>query len=104
MNAALTAGVDVVGIARPMVVQPDLPKRILGGSWSNFDPGTLVKLEGMQRGSTFVRGAANVMWHTEQLRRMARGGEPDLDTSPTVSLARMLAAQAIASTMRKLSA
>jgi 2,4-dienoyl-CoA reductase-like NADH-dependent reductase (Old Yellow Enzyme family) len=104
MNAALDSGVDVVGIARPMAVQPDLPKKLLTGAWTNSDPETHTKHQGTQRGNTFARAAADIMWHTEQLWRMARGAEPDLGINPTASLARMLAAQAIASTRRKLSA
>ena len=101
MNAALNSGVDVIGVARPMAVAPDLPRRLLGGVWTDFDRATLAKIEGMQRGNAFIRGASNVMWHTEQLRRIARGNEPDLRVNPTASLARMLAGQAFASAVRK---
>lgn len=104
MNAALSAGVDVVGIARPMAVEPDLPVKLLAGFESEIDHDRLTGHQGAKRRNTFVRAAADIMWHTEQLRRMARGDDPDLRINPTASVARMLASQALASTMRKLSA
>lgn len=100
MQAALDAGVDIIGIARPMALAPEFPARLLDGSCARFEPaGT----GGRRRGTVFLRAASDVMWHTEQLGRIARRAEPDPNLDATASLARMLVGHGAAALACRLS-
>lgn len=100
MQAALDAGVDVIGLARPMALAPEFPRRLLDGTGADFDQGAE---SGARRGPVFLRAAADVMWHTEQLGRIARRGEPDPRSNATASLVRMLAGHGVSALACRLS-
>jgi 2,4-dienoyl-CoA reductase-like NADH-dependent reductase (Old Yellow Enzyme family) len=68
MNDALDSGaVDVVGLARPITYEPDLPHRLLDGTAekSLVTPKTL--------GHKAVDDLLNSAWHQQQIARMGRG-------------------------------
>ena len=72
MTAALEGGaVDVVGMARPLAVEPDLSARLLADPTAAAQPVTLPslhkKVDGMLQGA----------WYGLQIRRMGRGLAPD---------------------------
>jgi 2,4-dienoyl-CoA reductase-like NADH-dependent reductase (Old Yellow Enzyme family) len=73
MRAALRAGAtDMIGMARPLAVHPDFPRRLLA------DPAAAVRLE---RPSTGVRAIdllsmIDVTWYEAQLDRLGRGERP----------------------------
>jgi 2,4-dienoyl-CoA reductase-like NADH-dependent reductase (Old Yellow Enzyme family) len=82
MGEALASGaVDVIGLGRPMALEPDLPARLLNGAegsrhapevrlgWGRFD------------------GYLEVAWHAQQLQRMGRGLEPDPGRAPWLAAA-----------------
>ncbi len=72
MTGALASGaVDMVGLARPMTVEPDLPARILAGTAEAAQ--TPSPRVGIKLFDTLLQGA----WFGAQLRRMARGLDPD---------------------------
>lgn len=74
MDAVVAAGdVDMVGIARPMAAQPDLPRQLLNGE---VEAATPVKIR-----SPFKRvdDLMQVYWYQVQLHRMGHGLEPDPD-------------------------
>jgi 2,4-dienoyl-CoA reductase-like NADH-dependent reductase (Old Yellow Enzyme family) len=86
MDAALAAGeTDVIGLARPFCVEPDLPRRLLGAA----DAAAQRNEDGLRMGrgvfgensSVDLIRAANVLgaqgWYCLQLIRMGRGAEPD---------------------------
>ena len=72
MTEAVQGGsVDVVGLARPLAVEPDLPARILADPSVAAAPIELPSLHSKVDG--MVQGA----WYGLQLRRMGRGKAPD---------------------------
>ena len=71
MQDALAGGaVDLVGLARPMAVEPDLPKALLSGDRAEAMP---VKLAtGIANLDSVIQGS----WYQTQIDRMGRGKEP----------------------------
>jgi 2,4-dienoyl-CoA reductase-like NADH-dependent reductase (Old Yellow Enzyme family) len=76
MNAALRSGaLDVVGLARLLVIDPDAPTALLQGRDSALQVRTI------KTGLKFVDrlGIMEVLWYERQLKRMARGLDPRPD-------------------------
>jgi 2,4-dienoyl-CoA reductase-like NADH-dependent reductase (Old Yellow Enzyme family) len=70
MREALQAGVDVVGLARPLCLEPDLPAALLA------DQAAVSRLQPITTGLPALDGAAELFWGSIQLRRMGAGREP----------------------------
>jgi 2,4-dienoyl-CoA reductase-like NADH-dependent reductase (Old Yellow Enzyme family) len=74
MESALDEGaLDVVGIARPMALLPDYPRRLLAGE-------ALPKIASRRLGLSALaglEGAAELAWYYLQVARMGRGTEPE---------------------------
>ncbi|MBC7277192.1 NADH:flavin oxidoreductase/NADH oxidase family protein [Nocardioides sp.] len=82
MAEALESGaVDIVGLARPTALEPDLPRRLLDGS------AEATTRTPRQLGIRRFDGMANLLWHTVQLQRMGRGLPPAPDRHPLINLA-----------------
>jgi 2,4-dienoyl-CoA reductase-like NADH-dependent reductase (Old Yellow Enzyme family) len=81
--AGQRGSVDMVGLARPMALEPDLPRGLLDGSVleSRVQPKTT--------GIRSLDGLIEVSWYTYQLRRIARGQAPDPAVWPWTVLLRM---------------
>jgi len=76
MEEALASGaVDVIGMARPFAVEPELPQALLEGSKNSATPVRLAT--GLKTLDSMLTGA----WHQAQLQRMGRGKEPKLSLS-----------------------
>ena len=72
MRAAVASGaVDVVGLARPLIVEPDLARALITGE---ADRAARVEL---RTGVRAVDLALEGLWYGRQLERMADGLEPD---------------------------
>jgi 2,4-dienoyl-CoA reductase-like NADH-dependent reductase (Old Yellow Enzyme family) len=73
MAEAVSSGaVDLVGLARPLALEPDLPARVLGGS----DPRQ--KVRPIVTGIRLIdaSGLMETTWYSRQLRRIASGRPP----------------------------
>ena len=74
MESVLAAGdIDVVGMARPLSYAPELPAQLLAGTAD--EPPPIDVYSRIKR----VDNALQVFWFQEQLHRMGRGQEPDLE-------------------------
>jgi 2,4-dienoyl-CoA reductase-like NADH-dependent reductase (Old Yellow Enzyme family) len=87
MSEALGGGdVDLVGLGRPLCVDPDFPKKILSGAIERApDVDSALRLGPGLLGpnSPFavvkaINGFARIGWYYEQIYRLADGEEPDL--------------------------
>jgi 2,4-dienoyl-CoA reductase-like NADH-dependent reductase (Old Yellow Enzyme family) len=95
MDDALMAGdCDLVGIARPTVTATDAAASILDGRTETLSTHEIQA--GMRRflgRITDVKaldGFLNISWNVDQLHRLARGLEPDLDRGPLVTALAMV--------------
>lgn len=70
MAEALSEGIDVVGVGRPVCLEPDLPKRLID------DESTVSKLRPIRTGVKKLDPPADLWWSNIQLRRMGAGKEP----------------------------
>jgi 2,4-dienoyl-CoA reductase-like NADH-dependent reductase (Old Yellow Enzyme family) len=76
MNSAIDGGaVDVVGLARPMVLEPDLPAKLLGDQSDSARP-VNVSI-GVKRLDPLLQGA----FYQAQIRRVASGLDPRMNIS-----------------------
>lgn len=83
MEAALSSGaVDVVGLGRPMAVQPEAPARLLSGSIGSLEP-----ITGKRPETEKLDGLAETGWYTSQLWRMGRGKDPATDRATALGVA-----------------
>ncbi|HEY6880301.1 MAG TPA: NADH:flavin oxidoreductase/NADH oxidase family protein [Polyangiales bacterium] len=73
MEQALASGaVDVIGLARPLVVEPEFGQRLLS------DPDARVEVPVRSSGIRQLDGALETIWHSRQLERIGNGQQPDL--------------------------
>jgi 2,4-dienoyl-CoA reductase-like NADH-dependent reductase (Old Yellow Enzyme family) len=85
MEQALDEGVlDVVGVARPFCVEPELGHRLLA------DAEARLPSRSDWPGPHAISSLLELAWYSEQLRRMARRQDPDLQMSPWAATARHL--------------
>lgn len=95
MEDALAAGdCDLVGIARPTVTATDAAASILDGSTATLTTheiqAGLRPILGRLTDLKALDGFLNISWSTDQLHRLARGLEPDLDRGPLVTALAMV--------------
>ena len=79
-NAISSGAVDLVGLARSLAIEPDLPKRILAG----LPPRHEVKP--ISTGFKFIDkiGFMEITWYTHQIQRIGHGQDPHPDECPLV--------------------
>lgn len=86
MRAAVASGdVDVVGLARPLSVEPGLPLALLAGTSERS------AVRQIRTPLRRLDGLTEIAWHTQQLHRLASGRAP----APRRSAARALAQAAL---------
>jgi 2,4-dienoyl-CoA reductase-like NADH-dependent reductase (Old Yellow Enzyme family) len=81
MKRAIAGGaVDVIGLARPVIVEPDLPRRLIDGTAAGAAHD---QIRGRGR---VIDDLVQATWYARQLRRMSRGHDPDPTLGRFVSL------------------
>jgi 2,4-dienoyl-CoA reductase-like NADH-dependent reductase (Old Yellow Enzyme family) len=85
IDALESGAADVIGLARPIAVEPDFPRRILDGT-------TEVSLAKPQKvGNKNIDDLLSGAWYQEQIARLGRGKPTLPSRKPVVALAIMLA-------------
>jgi 2,4-dienoyl-CoA reductase-like NADH-dependent reductase (Old Yellow Enzyme family) len=74
-DALATGALDVIGLARPLAMDPDFPRRILAGDTS---PARLAR---DKIGVRMLDGILAAQIYVEQMHRVADGKQPDPDLS-----------------------
>lgn len=70
MSEAVAEGIDIVGIARPLCLEPELPQRLLD------DAATVSRLKPIRTGVRRIDPAADLWWNNIQMHRLAAGKAP----------------------------
>jgi 2,4-dienoyl-CoA reductase-like NADH-dependent reductase (Old Yellow Enzyme family) len=85
IEAVESGAADVIGLARPIAVEPDFPRRILDGT-------TDVSVAKPQKvGNKTIDDLLSGAWYQEQIARLGRGKPTLPNRKPSVALAIMLA-------------
>lgn len=98
MGAAVDSGAtDIVGLARPLAMEPDLPKRVLAGEsvHSVVEP----RLTGIK--AIDDKAMMEVVWFARQLHRMGKGKEPRKNENVLLAMIRSMLSTAIQSSKTK---
>lgn len=69
-EAAASGALDVVGLARPFTLYPDLPKEIFSGSRQEFPA------QHQTTGVKAVDGFMNIIWYEAQIKRLGKDKAP----------------------------
>lgn len=70
-DAVASDQLDVVGIARPFTVYPDIASEIFDGSRAEFP------VENTKTGVKAIDGFMNLIWYEAQIKRLGQGKKPD---------------------------
>ena len=87
MSAALeTSALDIVGIARPVAIDPEFPNKVL----NDINTESPVKL--VRTGIKMIdqMSLMDVAWYTRQLKRIGKGLEPAINENPTIALIKIM--------------
>ncbi|SDJ51228.1 NADH:flavin oxidoreductase/NADH oxidase family protein [Salimicrobium halophilum] len=87
MEQALAAGgTDMIGLARPLAVDPSIPDKLLKGELETLDlPAVKTGIPAIDKG-----GMMEIMWFSQQLDRIGKGQEAKPNFSPKLSLLKSL--------------
>jgi len=67
---------DIIGIARPFAVYPNIGNEILNESRLNFN--TEIRKTGIKG----IDGAMNIIWYESQIKRLGKGKAPKPNLNP----------------------
>jgi len=85
-EAVASGALDLVGLARTLAIEPDLPARLLSGQ----EPRYQVHPIKTGIGPIDKMGIMEISWYTKQLRRIGRGQDPIPDESALAVFAGMI--------------
>lgn len=84
MEAALESDIcDLVGLARPLALDPDLPKKILSGDM-NYKSSVGFVSTGIK--ALDAMSILNITWYEQQIAYLGRGQEPNAKLNPYLSI------------------
>ena len=86
-NAVASGSTDLVGLGRPLAVEPDFPNAILAGE--SFQSRVRPRITGIKAIDDMAM--METAWYTHQLKRIAQGKTPKADEHPLVAFCRYLA-------------
>ncbi|MCP5018746.1 MAG: NADH:flavin oxidoreductase/NADH oxidase family protein [Ketobacter sp.] len=86
MEALESGATDIVGLGRPLAVEPDLSARILSGT-AKSSP-VKPKITGIKTVDDMAM--METVWYARQLERIAKGKQPKIDESPFLVFFRQL--------------
>ena len=95
LDALRSGACDVIGLARPLAVEPDAPSGLLADRIDR-----LAEREGAV-GVKQLDAAVDLFWHTRQLQRLGHGKPPDRQAGALRTAAAMLAANGWGALRRK---
>jgi 2,4-dienoyl-CoA reductase-like NADH-dependent reductase (Old Yellow Enzyme family) len=95
MTEALEDGVDLIGIGRPVCLEPDLPRRLIE------NPKTVSKLKPINTGVRQLNAPADLWWSNIQLRRLGAGKQPRKFLTGWESIGHALARDGVNAVKRK---
>ena len=75
-DAIVSNQLDIIGIARPFAVYPNIGNEIINESRTNFN--TEIKKTGLKG----IDGAMNIIWYESQIKRLGKGKVPKSDLNP----------------------
>jgi hypothetical protein len=77
--------IDVIGMARPLALEPDLPAQLLNGCDGIELPG--------YHGPELLRSVGESEWYEAQIGRMGNGEDPDPELRPVVAAVSYIAGE-----------
>lgn len=83
-EAVASGGIDVVGLGRPLTLQPDAPGQLLDGSLDR------VTVRVRRSGIRLIDSLRELTYYTVQMWRMGDGHEPDPSRHPARNVARYM--------------
>ncbi len=95
MQEALDEGIDMVGLGRPMCLEPDLPRRLID------DASTVSRLRSIHTGVKLLDAPADLWWNNIQLQRLGAGKEPRKRLTAWESIGHALLRDGFAAVRRK---
>ena len=88
-DALRADALDVIGLARPLALEPDLSRRLLDGTADAAVPSPPFRFGRFS-------GLVDLAWHGDQLRAIARGKTPDPRRSAWSTVAALVVEQGFA--------
>lgn len=85
-QALASEGTDMIGLARPLAVDPFIPQKLMTGELETLNlPAVKTGIPAIDKG-----GMMEIMWFSQQLERIGKGKEAKPDFPPKLSLLKSL--------------
>jgi len=87
IDALDSKALDIIGIARPVAIDPEFPNKVLG-DFNIESPVQLVKTGIKAIDSMSIM---DVAWYKRQIKRIGKGLEPAVNEKPLIAMVKILA-------------